>query len=1433
VLIDIGLFRTIGESFLSGRESWPALPPELLEGEKATARTDVFLAGRLLHYRLTGRKEGKVGLPREVPGWGPRLTLDLERIAAKATQPSPDRRFGSVAEFRAALEKALGEPPRRAGGVELLREIVGRDRELDASEDILRDADSGAARVLWLAAGEGMGKTRILAEVKLRAQLRGLPTIEVRFLPDPGPGPALIESLRAAKGRRGSAAWLEPLDPRFGGTPRERAARAAAAYFRDEGKPLVLLLDDADLADRGSLDLIEALVLECRGRKDPGKKGLALCIASSRPPSRKLAPRGAASVRPAAITILTLKALDASGSRALFQALLHPLPAPAPVVHRALRAARGSPRALREIARALRSDWLEAGIIPEAAKIPALPPAGAAARILEPSGLSVEDRSILEVLAVAGREATGEEIARGARLPVEDAVRRLRSLAKQEVVAGRGSGRMRRFQLVRPEDARAIARGVPRTRSVEIHRRLLRFLEGSAPPGGRSDGRREEDVARHVLALGRTKRGIRLALEASRLLDRSGLHERAAALLREVLAAEEEPGRRLEIAEELCGVLDQIGDHQAAIEVIEPFYKEERLALTATRKVRVRRLLGYNCHRAGLPDRALEVFREAQALAVPGRDREDLVFIDSELAEIHIFLGRHGEAEEDCRRGLRRIAEMPARGTSCRRIEVLLRASLGHIEMRRLKLPRARKELVRAAELSRGRGFLGDRAAILHNLAIVRSELNELAEARRTFREAERLFLRSGKEREVIKTCTNVALIEAKLGRRDEARAALGRAAEMLRHYPGQRLECFAAYSRGLVAHLFGEVEPAAEGLEEAASLARKLGDVSLEGFARVYLAEVHLLSGRCGKALDLLREVLDRLGTGAPPVVERAPVLERMARSRLALTEALLGREAARETLDGLARLPRTDVLYLEAWNDLVLGLASILCGRPMPRAVAEALEAFEGWGVHVGARMARLILLANALSRKDLAEVQAAMAGRPPGESASRFFRVAEPLALAEASFDLGDPERAEVLLAAASSAIVGLPFLELDLRIELLRARLAARGGVPGEARRHLHRCLHTRDLLIQLVPPEDRARFPGQTRFAGLREAGKRLAPAASIRISTEGLERSGPFEGMVGRSKGMLQLFRAIQQLRDKELPVLVTGETGTGKDLAARAIHRRSVRREGPLQVISCACLPSELFESEVFGHAAGAFTGADRDEPGILEAASGGTVLLDEVSALPLDAQAKLLKVIDSGTARRLGSPFPRRIDVRFLATSSEDLRAAAERGAFRADLFYRLAAVELRLPPLRERREDIAPLAAHFLEQHAARLDRAAPSLEHEVLERLERLPWPGNVRELEMLLLGLLVRLPESNRIGLQDLEQTAGARPPAPLREDLLSRGLADLRKDLERDYLTQLFRKVGGDTRAMMRELGVKSTKLYAWLRDLGLEIRDLRRKLGK
>jgi two-component system nitrogen regulation response regulator GlnG len=237
-----------------------------------------------------------------------------------------------------------------------------------------------------------------------------------------------------------------------------------------------------------------------------------------------------------------------------------------------------------------------------------------------------------------------------------------------------------------------------------------------------------------------------------------------------------------------------------------------------------------------------------------------------------------------------------------------------------------------------------------------------------------------------------------------------------------------------------------------------------------------------------------------------------------------------------------------------------------------------------------------------------------------------------------------------------------------------------------------------------------------------------------RLRREVRGRSVPGERLVGRSPDMIEVFKTIGRVARSDVAVLITGESGTGKELIANAIHDASARAERPLVTVNAAAIPRELLESELFGHERGAFTGAVEARPGRFREAEGGTLFLDEIGDMPLELQAKLLRVLQSGEVTSVGGGRPERVDVRILAATHRDLETAVATGRFREDLLYRLRVVPIHVPPLRERREDVGVLAEHFIQRYAEELTGEPHFLSDAALEHLSAHEWPGNVRELE---------------------------------------------------------------------------------------------------
>jgi len=328
--------------------------------------------------------------------------------------------------------------------------------------------------------------------------------------------------------------------------------------------------------------------------------------------------------------------------------------------------------------------------------------------------------------------------------------------------------------------------------------------------------------------------------------------------------------------------------------------------------------------------------------------------------------------------------------------------------------------------------------------------------------------------------------------------------------------------------------------------------------------------------------------------------------------------------------------------------------------------------------------------------------------------------------------------------------------------------------------------------------------------------------------------------MLGQAPAMQEVFRAIGRLSQSNVTVLITGESGTGKELVARALHRHSPRASGPFVAINTAAIPKDLLESELFGHERGAFTGAQSARRGRFEQAEGGTLFLDEIGDMPADLQVRLLRVLSDGEYYRVGGHAPLKANVRVIAATHQNLEERVRQGLFREDLLHRLDVVRLRLPPLRERPEDIVPLARHFLRKSARELEVDPKTLSEPALQVLSTFPFPGNVRQLENICHWLTVMAP-GTRIDVGDLPPElrsaaeGGANQPESNWQQVLDRALAQalargehavgerLEKEFEKTLILRALQHTGGHRMEAAQWLGWSRNTLTRKIRELKLD----------
>lgn len=340
---------------------------------------------------------------------------------------------------------------------------------------------------------------------------------------------------------------------------------------------------------------------------------------------------------------------------------------------------------------------------------------------------------------------------------------------------------------------------------------------------------------------------------------------------------------------------------------------------------------------------------------------------------------------------------------------------------------------------------------------------------------------------------------------------------------------------------------------------------------------------------------------------------------------------------------------------------------------------------------------------------------------------------------------------------------------------------------------------------------------------LRERVGRIIEAAiqrqQVKHAQDHMVETAQFEGIVGSSPQMWEMFSRIQRVAPHYRTALISGQTGTGKELVAQALHRLS-RVKGRFVVLNCSAVVETLFESELFGHVKGAFTGADRDKPGLFEHANGGTLFLDEIGDMPLATQAKLLRVLQNQEVQRVGSLTPQKVDVRVVAATNKDLRHAIAEREFREDLYYRLAVVEIHTPPLVERMDDLPLLVRHFVRKYSQQYQKDIRGLTQRAQILLRRHPWPGNVRELENVIAhGCMMTITEM--IDVADLPLVSQGRSEEAMQSSAISASAQSL-EEHEKQLVVNALQQAAGNQSQAARQLRIGRDALRYKMKKFGL-----------
>ncbi|MCZ6793425.1 MAG: sigma 54-interacting transcriptional regulator [Planctomycetota bacterium] len=1470
VLIDFGLFRR-GFPVRPGarlKGSLPFMAPEFVRQQSLGPWTDVYAFGVTLYVLATGRlprcgatgsgatREIEEPAPEPPSRYSPEIPKDLDGVILKCLALGPESRFASAGEVLDSLRRidgVSGRPPRprAASG-----STVGRREELRQLDDFLTSIRQGAGEsgataaspVLLVSGPPGTGQTHLLKEMKKRAQMSGLRfCLETGYAGRPPPPGSVLRDLGAfmkadsAGARRRWQTFLTRLRrPRASLRDEvledERRLRRAGELTRAVSfvrEPSVLAVDGLQFWDEISVELLTALVRYLSERRPPERPpiGLVLAYREEGPVVKLLGELSEYVLGQGKGDVLSLRplgvretlelhrnsggtVLEGAGRLSVFQETGG---SPARVL--ALAAA-GEDRASR------RTEGRDVGDTEERLR-----------------GLTGDSRRILLTLCLFRRPSSTAELSRTTGISRGRLDRQLRDLARSRLVTTVDSSSGRQEWVAGPTAGGLLdeARLSERT---ELHRRIARELCRT----GRVPEARLVEAVHHCRMAGSGGAVVRHGIPAARYLKATYQNRAALEVYRSVLEAVPESRRnlRVQVTFEMAEVLGRLGNLRDGIDILKGMLRHMRMSMKsfpASQRIRVVLLVATLYSRSGEFRRADSHFREgfAELDRCPRalKPRDVLLYIN-ERAALKVFVGEPDEARRLCEEGLRLARR--SRGLRVREVVLNLYATRANVALRAFDYATAVRDFEKALEIAETIGSPSNRAVVLNNLGIVYAACDRYGDATRAFEEAERIGRPLDEGPSLVAIHGNLALVHAKRGDFAAVDETLAEAERLGPETFGRRQKMFLEHAKGVCLLYRGRYREARVCLEVAIELGEATGDRLVAAFDRLYRAEALIFEGSYAEA----REELDALSDDAFP-----PRVRRMTWSRLALLEGLTGRadevrriQARHEELEVECPVP-----FLDAWSDVLLGWAVALVSleggstefdgddvddRELS-GVRRALKYFEQRGAHPGTSLARWVLAEAYFLRGRTDRAQELLR---PSRRDTDLTAVLKPLLRARIILDdVETPEdeaRCADLLADAGAALTGNFLPEWALRIEALRAALR---GVTDETEEEIEA---KRKALARELPSRWRATYlenghwkrwvPGELlqRRTLSREGDPNERTPVSVRTAPLGHRGGGPTRGdLVLKSESMQRLAESLDRLRGTDLPLLIRGEIGSGKEMVARIVHDESSRSEGPFLVPDCATIPEGLVEAELFGARSGAFTDLNEDRSGILALARGGTVFIDEIAELSPEVQAKLLRVLSEGTYRRLGDDREVRADSRFVFATSRDLDVELREGRVREDFLHRVRVLALRVPPLRERPEDIPDLVETFLREGR----QPPPRLASGVLERLGEFRWPGNVRELRNYVARLTIEHPEYVPLEAVKRPGDGGDALPVVSPDFMARESLPELKNRVEREYLLYHFRRLHGDTLELSRFVGISRQHLYKRCRQLGIRLWRERQKI--